>query len=581
MTNAVAVQHTNAGENPSGAELLLANDTKALQALQKWILAKAARARENIVDFFEFVMREETTRKPIRCAPHQKVLLDFALFHDRSVIMMPIGHSKTFCMAALTLFMLGQDVTKRGAIVSATQEQAAKVLAMVRDYIENSIELKIVFPHLKRSSRDSDPWTQTRITVDRPPGIRDPSLVAVGIQGSLPGSRLNWIVVDDILTDENTRTQEQRETVNRWFENTVTSRLDPVGAKIVVTNTAWHPDDLPHTLERQGWATLRMQVLGNIEVKDDAQRVMFYEKRGEEFVPFDSEELRPLYPNIPTDPWCRLAANDNADGQPAVGRETLWPERMPLTSDDPRQKTVETERLSHLPHVFNQLYMQECRDDATARCQIEWIERCKLRARQENVLTLVSRYDGPYPTFTGVDLAVKATDANDYTAFFTFLVRPDGLRQILDIEIGRFNGPTILRKIKEKVRAYNSVIRVEDNAAQGYIRQFVLDEDISIPIKPHTTTQAKAASYGVESIFIEFMNGAWLIPNNIHGQCHPNVQKFIDACLYYVPTTHTADVLMASYFAREQAKDWGLLSGEMVRQSLTGGSTIASDIMLR
>jgi len=567
----VNVQHT-AAAHPSGAQVLVSKDIEVMQRLQKWILAKAQRARENIVDFFEFVMREETTRAPITCAPHQKVLFEFAMFHDRSVIMMPIGHSKTFCMAALTLFMLGQDVTKRGAIVSATQGQAGKVLLMVRDYIENSAELRVVFPHLRKSRRDGDPWTQDKITVNRPVGIRDASLMAVGIQGAIAGSRLNWIVVDDILNDENTRTPEQRLSVKQWFSTSVLSRLDPKGGKIVVTNTAWHPDDLPHTLEQQGWATLRMQVTGNIMVKDDAQRMMIYERYGREFTAFDSDELRPLFPNS-ADPWCRLVKNDDpVTHQPAKGRETLWPERMPLESDDPQQKSVETEKMSYLPAQFNQLYMQECRDDATARCQLAWIDLCKLKARSMGVHNMVSEYSGPGLVFTGVDLAVKAKDVNDMTAFFTFVVLDNGLRRILNIDIGQYNGPTIVAKIKDIARRFNSVIRVEDNAAQDYIRQFTLDSDISIPVKPHTTTQEKWASYGVESIFIEFMNGAWLIPNNAYGQCHPFVQKFIDASLYYAPSNHTDDVLMASYFAREQAKEWGVLSGHEVHKSLRGNT---------
>jgi len=51
--------------------------------------------------------------------------------------------------------------------------------------------------------------------------IRDPSLVAVGADGALPGSRLAWIVVDDILDRENTSTPQAREKVHEFFDSTV------------------------------------------------------------------------------------------------------------------------------------------------------------------------------------------------------------------------------------------------------------------------------------------------------------------------------------------------------------------------
>ena len=53
--------------------------------------------------------------------------------------------------------------------------QAMKPLGMVKDYIESSPHLRLVFPHLRRSPRRADPWMMTEFTVDRPMGIRDPS----------------------------------------------------------------------------------------------------------------------------------------------------------------------------------------------------------------------------------------------------------------------------------------------------------------------------------------------------------------------------------------------------------------------
>src|SRR5574343_736506 len=183
---------------------------KALLAAQ---MRRITRARSHPSHFYEYVMREETTRARIKLLAFQKLVFEFVMEHDRCVLRLPVGGSKTYMMAALTMFLLGKDPTARGAVISATQAQAAKPLSLVRNYIERSSELHAVYPLLRPSQVESDPWTQTAITVDRPFGIRDPSLVAVGVDGSIPGSRINWCLVDDILNLENTATADQREKV--------------------------------------------------------------------------------------------------------------------------------------------------------------------------------------------------------------------------------------------------------------------------------------------------------------------------------------------------------------------------------
>lgn len=505
--------------------------------------AKVVLARENIVDFFEYVMRSHPEGGEIVAQPHQRVFLDFVMHHDRSVNMLPVGHSKTYMAAAITLFLLGRDQTLRGAIVSATQEQAQKVLAVVADYILSSGALRRVFPDLMKSERLRDPWTQTKITVRRPPGIPDASLFAVGIDGGITGSRLNWIVVDDILNRENTSTKGSRDKVYEFLDSTVLNRLDPVGAKVIVTNTTWHPDDLVHRLEKMGWPTLRMDVVGDVRVQDDAQ----WMREGRDS--WDHPGLRPATTSK-TEECYRLRGND----PDKRNEKSLWPSRFPMDYVDSVLRT------RHLPIEFNRAYMLTCRDEATSMCKREYIDLALRLAREKGVFSMVRKYEGSNVTFTGVDLAVSPGEEHDDTAFFTFEAWPDGTRRILDIEIGQWSGPDIMEKLFQKQVDYNSVIRVESNASQDFIRQFALQKDRSLPVKAHHTGRAKAhPEHGVAGMFLEMSNGSWLIPNDERGTCHPMVEKFINACLYYAPSRHTDDVLMAAYMAREQAKEWGMM----------------------
>lgn len=503
-------------------------------------------ARKHQVPFVDFVMREELTRRPLRATPHQRILLKFVHDHPRCVLMLPVGHGKTFLMGACALFELGKDPTCRGAVLSATQGQAMKVLTLARSYIEQSVELHAVFPQLWPSQRRAEAWSTSALTVARPDGIRDPSLQAVGLEGAINGARLKLIIVDDVLTHENTNTRESRDKVCEYLDSSVMSRLDVANAKIVVTNTAWHEDDIAHRYMRAGWPTLRMEITGLIEICNADN--------------WDATELRPSE----SGDLCRLAAYD--DDSP------LWPEKYSLS-------VIEKLRKSHLPHRFNQLYRNLCYNEATARCKMEWIEKCKKNARERGVYDFARNYTGPHLTVTGVDLAVQAGEANDKTAFFTFECMADGHRKVLDIEIGQWDGPTIVQKLLQKCRAFNSVVRVESNASQDFIRQFALAQDWSAPIKAHVTGRGKAhPEHGVEGLFIELHNGAWLLPNDPNGNVCGAMREFIDACLNYSPTRHTDDVMMACYFAREQAKSFGALSAQYSKNRDT---SIASTIMSR
>jgi hypothetical protein len=546
--------------------------------LARAVLAAAKRARENVVDFFSFVMREEKTQRRIHAAPHQRLLYDFVEAHPRCVIRMPVGTSKTFSMAALTLFLLGNDPTERGAIISATQGQAAKPFSMVQDYLENEHdhypELRLVFPELRPSHRAKDPWTQHRLVVERPPGIRDPSLVAIGVDGSLPGARLSWILVDDILNEDNTRTPAARAKVKRWFDSTVLSRKDIEKSRIVVCNTPWHPKDLTYALEEAGWPTLTMDLEGNITITNADG--------------WDSDEIRPGFGAKMEGPYRlaahdagaynvpltfigpdgrRLAANDNqgrsARVEPFDLDEVvpLWPEKYSV------QKIADLREQYRLSMAeFYQLYLCKCRDDESARCKVEWVEQCKQLAVEAGYFTFVPEYNGPNLTVTGVDLAIGEGEEHDFTAYFTFEVIPElrvgsrvlrNVRRILDIEFGRFRGRAIVDKLIAKSRKYNSIVRVETNAAQDFIRQWTLDLDVSVPVRAHTTgVNKRHRSLGVEGLFIELENGAWLIPCDPGGYVPKEVEEWIKQCLYYEPPpAHTGDILMASWLARAQARE--------------------------
>lgn len=474
-----------------------------------------------------------------------------------------VAHN-TFSLAAYALWMLGRDVTQRGGVISKTQGQAQGPVSMIRDYIEDpelSKRLRLVFPNLRQSSKASDPWSGKKLTVERPGGIRDASVTAAGVLTAIAGSRLSWIVADDTIDHENTHTEQARIEVNSRFDSKHVSRLDPRGSKAFVANTPWNPKDLTFHLERSGWPTITMDIYGFITFENASASWM---------VEAQKDLIRPSL--IHAGKW-RLRAFD-----PDPDEETpLFPERY--NSEDIRVIRYGRDgKGGMLPFEFARTFLCQPFDESSARCQPAWIERCKALGMG---LSLVDSYEGTNPVFMGVDLAIGKTRKSDVTVFFIFELLPNGMRRVLNIESGRYDGHVIVDMLIKFYDAYNvSVVAVENNQGQDFLRQWAVEKRPDISIHPHSTQAANKYSidFGVESLFNELQNGAWIIPCDDDGRVHPEVQKFVDACLFFQPPpAHTPDHLMAAWFARERCRRRaGVTSsegalGERRRESLVGG----------
>lgn len=510
------------------------------------ILREAKKARNDLSLFYSFVMRHELTKERLITAPHQRVAFSFLEAHPLCVLRFPVGCGKTYLSAAAALWFLGNDVTRRSAIISKTQGQATKPVKMVADYITEpslSAGLSLVFPWLTRSLRSQDPWTQTQITIQRPAGIRDASLVAYGLDTNTPGSRWFSFVADDLIDDENSMTSQAREKVVSKFNGRLWSRLDPTGARGVCTNTPWNRKDLTYYLEEiAGWPTLTMDIYGYIRVSNASIAWVNGPMR---------RLLRPsnTRPKIDGREWYRLSEHDPDPDE----QIPLWPARYDVGTIA-KIRYGEDGKGGMLPHEFARLFLCEPMDEGTARCQREWIERCK---KAGVGLSLLSRYDGPNPTYTGVDVGIGPNRGHDPSVFFTFERLKDGRRKILDIESGRWSGLTIVDKLIEKTDRYRSIAMVESNSAQDFIRQFAVAKRRDIRVLAQATTYSNKhdRDFGVESVFTEFQNAAWIIPCDQLGKCHSEVQKMIDDCIYYQPPpAHTGNHLMALWLGREASR---------------------------
>ena len=503
----------------------------------------AQRAREDPDAFCRFVLRDERTGGRIKQAPVHKRWHKLLSTHPRCIFWAHVEAGKTSQIAiGRVLYELGRDPSLRIAIISNTKDMAMKIVRLLGQYIQKSEELHAVFPNLMPADDPTLPWKAMALTVRRAGvGGKDPSVQACGIHGNILGSRVDLLVLDDILDHENTATPAPREDVYRWVRSTPFSRLTE-DARVWCIGNAWHPEDAMHRFAK--------------EQRFHGYRFPVIDEHG----------------------------------------NLTWPVRWPDTR-------IASAKLDLGPLEYARQLMCQARDDTSARFKREWIDMClKLGNGMRVANSLEDAWDGPLPAellkdeeagedvkqpgylarahasiwrmggtpmvFTGVDLGVQRKDSNDLTSLFTIKLEAGGLRRVLRIESGRWTGPEILHRVEQTYVAFGSIFVVENNAAQQYIVDFTRESDLVIPVVPFTTGRNKAhPEFGVESIGAEMANGKWLIPNQ-HGRTDEEVSEWITELLFYDPREHVGDRVMASWFAREGARrfaDFGRRSSGKVR----------------
>lgn len=510
-------------------------NAQIISLAQRGKAAMVARAQTDFNYFVRFVLRDEETGKRIKQAWLHKKWNELRKKHSRLVILSHVEAGKTQQLSvALALFTLGRNPRARIVIISNIQDQAKKIVATIKGYIEKSKQLHAVFPDLV----PGDKWAEAVIVVKREGSIKEPSIQAFGANGKITGARVDLVIVDDIHGEDNVSTKDQRDKVHRWFYSTPMSRLSQKAPVILVGN-AWHPDDLPHRLEREGWPTYRFPVIV-------------------------TEDLAAAFP----------------DDKLEVGAPT-WPERWSMERIDSLRKGSEG-KPPIPPLEFARAYLCVSRDDHDARFKQAWMDRAKARGEvsgfhrfthstRDLMLEEYGEQDASTETdeifrsmidaggvadtsvrlYTGVDLSTG--EAKDLSVLFTIMVYPNGDRRVLNIESGRWQIDEIVARVIGCYKRFGSIMMVENVGTQQWLMQ-LLSKYTAIPLRPITTGKNKADPvFGVESLAAELANGKWIVPAK-HGHAPDEAEAWVEEMLYYNPKQHTGDRLMASWFARTGAE---------------------------
>lgn len=498
---------------------------RAKQALPKEREEEAVvNARTDPNAFIEYCFTDEQG-KSLKQAPHH---LEWqALFNLPAVAILGAAETgKTQQVAFRIVFNLGKNPELRWLIIGASQKAAEKILGVCKRAIAKNERVRKVFPSLL----PGDTWRRNEIMVQRRRlETKDWSIAAFGWDSEdLLGTRADGIVLDDINNLKNTRTEESRKKTVEQADSVIDSRLMQ-GGQLLATGNAWHPEDYIHTLAKRPAYVFRK------------------------------------YPIL-----------KHVDGQWV----STWPEQFPL-------ERIAQIRARTTSIAFARMRLCQALSDETARFDEEWFTWAKEAGEG---IPFEPPYLRMWPdelgggdmfVYGGVDLASGKRGRkrkNDLSSIFVWGYHPRTYRFLLIAAAsGRWKAPETIDRMRTLTRRYDPLWAVEDNGVQQMLIDIALaeapaktdqerNERPPMKIIGLTTGSGKwEPETGIEGMAIDFEQRRIIIPSErghieIPGAGVHRVPEVIATwlqhLLYFSPSEHTPDDVMASWIAWTAARKY-------------------------
>lgn len=548
----------NGAPPTGGSRVLSARSLAEMHAL----FVRAARHDPN--RFAQLVLRDEQSFKHVTQARHHVEFQRIWSEHRESVIVAHPESGKTNQAVARALWMLGRNPRLKVLFISKTIGAAEERLKLARQYIEDSAGLHAAFPHLRLDKRGRNHSRALTVEREGAYAIKDASIKAVGLNGNVLGSRVDFIILDDWVDFLIARTEAPRRAALAWFRsNNCYGRLTAIGRVAILTN-AWHPKD-PN------------EVLGSPPPDGSG----FYLKR---------------FPSLD-----------------ALGRPT-YEERWPL-------ERLDRVRVAMGSAEFSRAHLCLPQEAGSQACKPEWLEKCERRGLGMPLFSslqtyldddrsqpgeyrlalayrdaLAPKHAGARPSFGravaaaqdlmeeergrdgmplavlhGVDSAFQVHNAADLSAIVTVAVYRNGHKKLLRVVSGRWDIVELVRQITLAWCAFGGTFVVENNGGAEHVLTLVRYET-PVPVVGFLTgTNKFKPGTGIHTLFAAFEAGQWVIPSQpavVQDEVEedvyeprdtgfltlaPEVAALADECLTYDPLSHTGDRLMAAWFVQRYA----------------------------
>lgn len=178
--------------------------------------------------------------------------------HQRSVILVPPRHLKSIAVSvAFTAWVLGRDPTIK-IMVATYGEDLSREHAKNTKLVMESSWYKSAFPGTKLA-KGSNRALEFHTTKG---GCRR----AISVEGATTGLGADLVIVDDCMKADDAHSQTKRDSLRRWFDGTLLTRLNnKADARVVSIQQRLHQDDLPAYLIDKGYHVLCLPAIAEKE----------------------------------------------------------------------------------------------------------------------------------------------------------------------------------------------------------------------------------------------------------------------------------------------------------------------------
>ena len=111
---------------------------------------------------------------------------------------------KSTVVGVFAACVLYHNPQTRILILSAETGLASRMVSHIKNILENHPLCSEILPDVKKE------WGTHKITIKRPIGIREPSVICQGISGNITGMRSDLIICDDVEVPNTCNTSQKR-----------------------------------------------------------------------------------------------------------------------------------------------------------------------------------------------------------------------------------------------------------------------------------------------------------------------------------------------------------------------------------
>lgn len=202
---------------------------------------KVNAARISLTEFAGFVDRkaaEQYKAKHLKALAKELELVESGHV-DRLMVFMPPRHWKSSTVSEkFPAWFLGRDPRRTIIHCSYSNDLAEQFSRSVRDTIQSNRDFNAVFPDCQLATDQRNAQTWALLWAHRA------TYRAAGVGGGITGRGADLILIDDPVADEEAVwTEDRRESLWRWYQSKLRTRLEP-GGRIILIMTRWHEDDL-------------------------------------------------------------------------------------------------------------------------------------------------------------------------------------------------------------------------------------------------------------------------------------------------------------------------------------------------